>query len=252
MKKKNINKQFFNLCGGFQTNIDISFVDIPTPKINNLIKKKCQYYISMDKSNNVNNKAILDWYNKYDNFNNTRNLLRSEQNSIIIMIEQKHEIEDKYKNIEKLPKELLWGKFLIEEEEITNSAYNSLANAIISPTKSSIEKLNLSGVINDNESLLLMLIFLRLTLIFFYPNILEREFNLEIINSPYKSLEMLMGNFRHIIFYLVLSRPSLKDAYISSNTLNFLEKCEPYFRNSIIDKNKILQLFKNLNLPGLN
>ena len=252
MKRKIINKKFFKLCGGYQTNIDVSFINAPTPKMNNLIKQKCKYYLSIDKYNNANNKPILEWHENYDNFNNRRNYLRSEQNTIINLIEQKQAIEDKYKSISKLPKELLWGKFLIEEEEINNSAYNSLANAIISPTKLSIEKLNLSGEINNEESLLLILIFLRLTLIFFFPNILEKEFKLEIINSPYKSLEMLMGNFRHIIFYLVKSRPTLKDQYIKENTINFIEKCEPYFRNSIIDKNNILKLFKNLNLPGLD
>lgn len=251
MKKKIINKNFFKLCGGFNTNIDESFINMPTPIMNNLIKTKCKYYLSIDRHNNANNKPILDWHNKYENFNNNRNYKRSTQNSIIILIEKKQAIEDNDKSLAKLPKELLWGKFLIEEEEITNSAYNSLANAIISPTKLSIEKLNLSGEINDEESLILILIFLRLTLIFFFPNILEKELNVEIINSPYKSLEMLMNNFKHIIFYLVQSRPTLKDEYIRKNTLNFLEKCDPYFRNSIIDKHKILKLFKNLNLPGL-
>lgn len=242
--RKIITKRFLDSFGGY-TEIDKSFVNKGTPELNNFIKNTFLRIYIQNKNSNINNKLALNWFNKLDIYNNNRNNRRVDKNNIVMIIEDQLNIIG-YFIID--PGFLFMYDFLLEEES-TGSRFHSLASAIYTPTKSSIDRLD----INMDDKILLLSTYCNLLLYYFNPNILESEYKIKFINSVYKELEMLLGNLRHIIFYLDQNRPEKKKKFIDESINNFLNKSKPYFQNSILNRNNknLIKLFKKMNLVSL-
>lgn len=223
INKKKFGKKFFNLCGGNEYLINKN-----TYQLNQYIKKYLKNILLQNKTLNINNKKVILWYKKYDLYNNNLlNNINSDYNIINLIIDQINNVD----HILIDPSLLLMLDFL-HHEEINYSGFHSLSSAIYSPTKYQIDNLD----ITPQEKILLLSIYCTLLLYYFNPNILEEEYQIKLINSVYEEIEMLIGNFKHLIFYLSQGRPTRKDYYIKKNIINFLNRSKPFFNNSLINK----------------